>query len=52
VEANLPDFGLAEEGDLESMEPDVSTESFITEQIAGVQRSPQEGGNKNNVGLG
>jgi hypothetical protein len=52
IEADLPDFGLAEEGDLESMEPDVSTESFITEQIAGVQRSPQEGGNKNNVGLG
>jgi hypothetical protein len=57
VEVDFPDFWLAEdgemeEGDLERMEPEVSTESFMTEQITGIQRSQQVGVPNSNIGLG
>lgn len=57
VEVDFPDFWLTEdgemeEGDLEKMEPEVATESFTTEQIAGIQRSQREGVPNNNIGLG
>jgi hypothetical protein len=56
VEVDFPDFWLAEdgkmeEGDLERMEPGVSTESFMTEQIKGIQRSQREGMPNNNISL-